>query len=213
MLCALLALASKETALVLPVGLLAYDWLLRPGDDERRIGPAVASDGPAVRLFYGGGGVPLSTLQVSGAGVSAAVLNAETQAIVIWRYIGLLLWPADQAIMHSVHRVTSFGDPLALTAAAGLGLILAGALWMRRAYPAFAFGVVWFFVVLAPSSSVIPLREGMAEHSVYLASAGFFISLAAMLRVWWQRMSVPRWATRASGPASRCDPYPADRSA
>lgn len=197
-LCALLALASKETALVLPVVFLAYDWLLRPGDDERRTVRLWRLWAPIFACFTAVAVYRLSTLQVSGAGLSAAVLNAETQAIVIWRYIGLLFWPADQAIMHSVHRVTSFGDPLALTAAAGLGLILAGAVWMRRAYPALAFGVFWFFVVLAPSSSVIPLREGMAEHRVYLASAGFFISLAALLRVWWQRMSVPQWATRTA---------------
>ncbi len=32
--CGFLALASKETALALPVVFLAYDWLLRPGPDD-----------------------------------------------------------------------------------------------------------------------------------------------------------------------------------
>ena len=151
----------------------------------------VATVGPALRLFCGRRRrIAFRRCRFQFAGLSAAVLNAETQAIVIWRYVGLLALaggPDDHALRPSRHELR---DPLALTAAsrprADHCPEHSGCVAPIRS---FAFGVVWFFVVLAPSSSVIPLREGMAEHRVYLASAGFFISLAAMLRMWWRRMS------------------------
>jgi tetratricopeptide (TPR) repeat protein len=59
-------------------------------------------------------------------------------------------------------------------------VLVAAAAWrIRRGWPLVTFGTVWFFATLAPSSSVIALREGMAEHRMYLASAGLFICAAA----------------------------------
>ncbi len=178
--CGALAIASKEVGLVLPVVVLAYDWLLRPGDDERRRrrlwrifvpGFAAAAAVAAYRLLF------LRHL----IGESSPVMNLLTQAIVIWRYLRLLVWPGGQSIMHAVHRVTSLVDPIALVAAVGLALVCAAAFRLRRVAPAAAFGLLWFLIVLAPSSSVVTLAEGMAEHRVYLASAGIFIAVAALV--------------------------------
>jgi hypothetical protein len=62
-----------------------------------------------------------------------------------------------------------------------LAAIVAFAVRMRARHPLVAVGAVWFLAVLAPSSSILPLREGMEEHRVYLASAGFFAAIAALL--------------------------------
>ncbi len=81
--------------------------------------------------------------------------------------------------MHSYHAVTSVSDPLALAAVAGLGALVAAAWALRRVEPLVLFGVIWFLLVIAPSSSIVALREGMAEHRAYLASAGLFAALSA----------------------------------
>jgi Tfp pilus assembly protein PilF len=39
---------------------------------------------------------------------------------------------------------------------------------------------VWFVAVLAPTSSVIPVRDAMAEHRLYLASAGLLMAAASL---------------------------------
>ena len=120
---------------------------------------------------------------VSGASSAYnSVLNALTESIVIWRYTALIAWPHGQSIMHSVHKVVSPADPLAIAALAGLAAVAAIAFRVRRSAPLVTFGVVWFLAVLAPSSSIIPLREGMAEHRVYLASAGLFLIVAGRSR-------------------------------
>jgi len=117
---------------------------------------------------------------------------------VIWRYVKLLVWPFGQSSMHSVYRVTSVIDPFAAIAAIGIALVIALAVRIRRSHPVVAFGIVWFFAVLAPSSSFVPLREGMAEHRVYLASAGFFTAVAGILQVWWERWPVRSLAPRVT---------------
>lgn len=187
----ILAVASKETAVVLPLVFLSYDWLLRPGPDEPRRARLWLVGLPLLVLVAVGAVFRLSRLSVAASGFWPAVLNGETQAIVIWRYLRLLVWPFGQSIMHSVYRVTTIGDPLALIAMTALAALVVLALRIRRTYPLISFGVIWFLAVLAPSSSVIPLREGMAEHRVYLASAGFFITIAGILLAWqpWASMS------------------------
>jgi hypothetical protein len=173
---ALLALLSKEVAVALPVVVLAYDWFVLPVEPaERRrrtwfifLPAALAVMLAAVYRLSAAAG-PIS--------IDAPLVNLWTQAIVIWRYLALLVFPVGQSIMHSVHPVTSLADWRALLAVGGLLVLLAIAVLGRRAVPLISFGIVWFLAVIAPSSSVVALREGMAEHRAYLASAGVFIAL------------------------------------
>jgi hypothetical protein len=108
-----------------------------------------------------------------------AVENLLTEGLVVWRYLGLLLLPRGQALVHQVHGVTSLWQPAALTLmavlAGGIGIAVA----RRRADPLLAFGVVWFVGVLAPTTSFFPVRDAMAEHRLYLASAGLLLATAS----------------------------------
>ena len=196
MACGILALASKETAIALPIVFLAYDWFLRPGTDDIRVRRLWRVCVPAIVMFAIVGLYRLSMLKISFSGLSTAVVNAETQAIVVWRYVRLLAWPYGQSIMHSVHRAASVVDPLAIIAVIAILLVIALAARIRRSHPVIALGIVWFFAVLAPSSSFVPLREGMAEHRVYLASAGFFTAVAGAVQTWWRRSEERSWLPR-----------------
>ena len=42
-----------------------------------------------------------------------------------------------------------------------------------------AFGVAWFLGVLAPTM-LVPVRDGMAEHRLYLASGGLLLAAAQL---------------------------------
>ena len=58
---------------------------------------------------------------------------------------------------------------------------------MRRAAGGVSFGVVWFLLLLVPSSALVMLDRGepMAEHRVYLASCGLFLAAGlAAGRLW-----------------------------
>ena len=177
---AALALASKETAIALPFVVTAYDaWVLRTDGWRWRVTRVYL---PIVALLAATGGIRLAMLWTAAPPVARSPIeNLLTQAIVIWRYVGLLLVPTGQTIMHDVRFVTSTVDAAALTALVALAAGLVLAFRTRASRPLVALGVTWFLLVLAPSSSIVPLREGMAEHRVYLATAGLLLAAASTL--------------------------------
>jgi len=194
--CGFLALASKETALALPVVFLAYEWLLRPCTDDGRRRRLWALAIPFMVLFALAGLYRFLAIDGGSNGLTVPFLNVLTQSLVIWRYAGLILWPFGQSVMHSVHHVTHPSDPIAWIAVAALVFVCVVAFRLRRVDPVAALGIVWFLAVLAPSSSVLPLREGMAEHRVYLASAGLFMAVASIVQRRATRVRAPSYYPR-----------------
>lgn len=123
--------------------------------------------------------------------------NVMMQLSIIWRYLFLLLLPLSQSVVHEVQNISTWFDPVAVGAGVALLALLVLAYLGRRRVPLVVFGVAWFFLLLAPSSSVVPLLEPMAEHRVYLASCGFFLAVGAgfsLLLAWLKpRVELPRW--------------------
>ena len=111
-----------------------------------------------------------------------------TQLRVVATYVRLLAWPAGQNADWSVKVSSGAGDPAVLGAGAFLAAMLLGAvlLWRRSRRGtgpgaadgrAAAFGVAWFFLLLAPTSSFFPIADLLVEHRVYLASWGLFLAV------------------------------------
>ncbi|MBI4689787.1 MAG: tetratricopeptide repeat protein [Nitrospirae bacterium] len=44
-----------------------------------------------------------------------------------------------------------------------------------------AFGIFWFFITLSVESSIIPTRDAIFEHRLYLPSIGFIIAFSSLL--------------------------------
>jgi len=97
------------------------------------------------------------------------VQYALTQPGVILRYLRLAFWPRPLCL--------DYAWPAARTAAgAWPGLIAVGGLlvvtaWAWRRKPALGFPGAWFFIILAPTSSFIPIADPAFEHRMYLPLA------------------------------------------
>lgn len=95
---------------------------------------------------------------------------ALTECRVIVRYLGLALWPhplifdyGREVATHAVEVI-----PYVLILAGLVTATLIG--WWR--WPVIAFAGSWIFIILAPTSSVVPLAgQPMAEHRMYLPLA------------------------------------------
>jgi tetratricopeptide (TPR) repeat protein len=98
---------------------------------------------------------------------------------VIWRYLALLFVPVGQTVMHTVRFTTTITDAAGWFSLCAIVAMLGLAVNERARHPVIAVGIVWFLIGLVPSS-ILPLREGMAEHRVYLASGGLFLAAAAV---------------------------------
>ena len=112
-----------------------------------------------------------------------------TQWHVLVTYLRLLFWPAGQNVDWDFPVARGLADPAVLGSGFLLIVLLAGAgiLFFRchsrtdragAAGRAAGFGVAWFFLVLAPTSSVVPLADVVMEHRLYLASWGVLFAVA-----------------------------------
>lgn len=204
LLSAILAQFSKEISFTLPAVILLYEFtffeglgvirrklpwfipyllvlaiipfsVLTPGTGEEAGKDAVE------HMLKGGQMLDIETLNPYGYLV--------TQFRVIVTYIRLLVFPAGQNFHYDYPRFTSILDPGPLLSLSFLLLVLALNAWLylrsRRA-PDFlllasSFGVFWFFIALSVESSVIPIKDVIFEHRVYLPSVGFITASVSLL--------------------------------
>ncbi len=124
-----------------------------------------------------------------------------TQFQVIVTYIRLLFLPIhqnldyDYPIYHSLFAPGVFLSFLFLCTLFALSLYLLFASPLTpSASRLTAFGILWFFLTLSIESSIIPIRDVIFEHRLYLPSVGFFMVLSVgvmMGRKWLQRQGIP----------------------
>ena len=102
---------------------------------------------------------------------------ALTQCLVIVSfYLKLVFWPYPLVFDYGLPIVKSIN--YVLPQASLLALLLIGTLLVLRLRPAWGFLGVWFFLILAPSSSILPvLTEVAAEHRMYLSLAAIVVLL------------------------------------
>ncbi len=176
------ALLSKESAAMLPIVWLLEDAWLEP-DAALRARRLRRFHLPLLTLV-GALGIARLTLfaRLEGGTTRAYAAHLATQAVVFWRYVRLGLAPVGLTIWHAPLRVTTVATALA---AGGLIALAATIFVLRRRAPAAAFGIAWFLLFLAPSS-LVPLKEAMAEHRVYEAAPGLLVAVAfALSSIGW----------------------------
>ena len=101
-----------------------------------------------------------------------------TEFRVMFTYLRLLVFPVRQLLDYDYPLYHSFFVwPVFLSF---LGLVGIGwaAARQRRSQPLITFGVLWFFLTLYPESGMIPIRDLIFEHRLYLPMMGFGLALA-----------------------------------
>jgi len=101
-----------------------------------------------------------------------------TQFRVMFTYLRLLCFPVkqmldyDYPLYNSIFVAPTFLSLLGLT---GIGWAAAR---VRQTQPLITFGVIWFFLILFPESGLIPIRDLIFEHRLYLPMVGFALVVA-----------------------------------
>ena len=123
-----------------------------------------------------------------------------TQFNVLIYYIALLIMPRiqnldyDFPVSHGLFEMPQIKDGtvlnfplpppfvslivLLLVVGCGIYLFVRSAGADGRRGRMISFFIFWFFILLSPTSSFIPIVDVIFEHRLYLASAGFFVILA-----------------------------------
>jgi tetratricopeptide (TPR) repeat protein len=127
------------------------------------------------------------------------------QADMITRYLRLAVWPRSLVAFYGWPLPLALGDVLPQTLLVVGLLALAGAALAR--HPPLGFAGAWFFVILAPTSSVIPIStEVGAERRMYLPLVAF-IALALVAASWaWAKANTAFQRRTGRGPARWAGP-------
>lgn len=216
---ALAALLSKENAASMPVALLLTEWIFYPGRMPRKalrrigaVGALVAliplswwllpwafASPPAVEQAVGATetapparslswSIRAMIFRAEGSGRVSAIQYLLTQCIVVPRYLRMAIAPYGLNVDHDVRVVRELS--VSVLAGAALLLALAGfGIYANKHWPLVAFGILWIFVALSVESSVLPIRDPMVEHRMYLAMPG--IALVAAVGFLWLQARIP----------------------
>ena len=173
----LAGIGVKEVIVALPLAVLCYDMVFNSCAPREALGRS--------KVLYAGlflGWILLFYLAWStGLGEARTGPLPYTwwqwlviQTEVIWHYVRLAVWPDSLCLDYGLWPVPGFWR--ALPGAAGLAALAGLSAWGVWRKNPLGFCGAWFFLILAPTSSVMPLADPAFEHRMYLPLA----SLAAV---------------------------------
>ena len=181
------ALASKETAMVLPLLLgsyLASAGASLPPEARRRLTRAAVSFGLIIAILGGLRlGLLLSVEHPGHTGFHWRHVLVDLDVVRL--YAGLLVTPGGQSVFHPVVSIGSLWEWRALAGVLFTAGLVGVAWTLRRRAGVAGLGILWFLIALVPPAILVlfDLGHPMAEHRTYLANAGLF--MAAGFAVGW----------------------------
>jgi len=188
----LLGMATKEVMATAPLAVLAYDRTFVAGSFRGALRLRW-------RLYLGLAStwVPLAllALDLRGRGVGFGLGYAWwayglAECWAIAHYLMLALWPHPLVFDYGRDVVGTVGE--ALPWAFAVAALVAGAAAGFARRTALGFAGAWFFLVLAPASSVVPVSfQPMAEHRMYLPLAAVAAAATGALWAWLGRRCLP----------------------
>ena len=128
-----------------------------------------------------------------------------TQPGVIVHYFRLAFWPPGLCFDYSWPPAHT-DCAIVLLPGIVVGSLLALTVWALAKRPAWGFLGAWFFVILAPVSSFVPIKDAAFEHRMYLPLAAVVVGV--VIGAWVGRPVACRlWDDSAIGvmDCGRCD--------
>ena len=196
------AALTKEHTIVLPALLLLTDYFWNPPfsfagirRNWRLYAPvSIAAVVVGAFLVTKLRGAPTAGFEVKGLNWYQYFF---TECRAFWVYIRLFLFPAglridyDFPISHTIVDHGAILGLIAILAAAG------AAFYFRRRYPLAAYGFFAFVILMAPTSSFVPIKDPVAERRLYLSMIGLlFIVLEFLGRLDVKQM---KWIAGLAG--------------
>ena len=193
----LAGIASKETIVVAPLAVVLYDRVfafpsIREAVRQRwplYVGLALTWAPLAALVIYHG--------QSVSAGFATARVSSWTyllnQTRMLARYASLVVWPHGLVLYYGWPQPLTLGDiwPYGLFVVVLLGAALVTLI--RR--PTIGFPVVLAFLLLAPTSSLLPIAtEVGAERRMYLPLAALITAVVVSVAAWYDRRLASRGA-------------------
>lgn len=186
----IMGLGTKEVMIAaLPVLVVFDGLLLSPSAKEalrrrRSLYLAMAS-------VTGVGVVTMLAWTVTSLGKVSSWRYALSQPGVMLEYLRLAVFPYPQSFDYG--REPAYGFVATVLPGAAISFLLVGTLWALRKRAWYGVAGVWFFMILAPTSSVVPINDLMVEYRMYLPLVPVIALAFASCWKLFQRKGWPIW--------------------
>jgi len=175
-------MASKEVMVTAPVAVVLFDLAYQPGSIGRNLRRrwglyAGLASTWAILAVIMAMGPRAKTVGVT-LGISA-LDYAANQGVLVVEYLKAAVWPHPLVIDYGYARPLPEGVATPFVLAVAALVIVAALLFWRR--PTVGYPALWVFLVLAPTSSFVPIvSEVGAERRMYLPLAGLVVLLVVL---------------------------------
>jgi tetratricopeptide (TPR) repeat protein len=180
------AVLGKESAVALPAILIATDLYWGRGTlrsmAERRYKLYI----PLLAILAFGAKLIIQKLAES-TSVGAAAAGATpfqyalTQCKVILIYLGLFFVPLRQSADWNLPFFHSLADGAAWFYVLVFLALIGAAVWLYPRLRLVSFGIVVFLLALAPTSSLVPIRDALAERRMYVPIIGLIVAVIGVV--------------------------------
>ena len=177
------AAATKEHTAVFPIVVVVTDYFWRRGGLRKN-----AFFYALVAIFGAAGAVMVYRVVTNTAtagfhtGEFTPFTYFYTQCRVVWMYVRLFWLPFGQNVdaeINTSHTILEHGAIFGLLA---IVAVLAAAWIYRKRWPLASYGAILFVVLIAPTSSFVPILDPAAERRLYLPFLGLILIVLEMLR-------------------------------
>src|SRR5215469_1886908 len=183
------AVLTKEHTAVFPALLVVTDFYWNPGfsltgirKNWRLYAPIVVGGALAIAFVF----------RVLSIGATAGFIIKEftwyqyffTECRVIWDYLRMFIVPVGQYVDPDVPISRGIVDHGAILGVAALIAVSVAAWIYRRKYQLASYGWFVFLILLAPTSSFVPIMDPMAERRLYLPFIGLLFIVTDFLSRW-----------------------------
>ena len=177
LICFILALLSKENAVVLPLLVLLYHYAFGIKPQIKKLLPifAVLSGYILLRLFV------LSPPELLGLTVPVLWSRVPVFFAGITEYLRIILLPFNLHVEYA-SQLFRFTDPKVILGAIWVFLLVVFSFFVKKSRPGLFFAGAWFLITLIPVSNIYPISQAfIMEHYLYVPALGFFMFLAILL--------------------------------
>jgi tetratricopeptide (TPR) repeat protein len=200
---AVLARGTKELVIALPFLMLLVEWFFLAQEDwsafKKRffIGLGIASVLLFTLLWQHSWSFiwDAITLQASTVNNRGNILTPNPYDIispwmffisefrVLVHYIAIFFWPFDISVEYDWKIASGFFTPQVLIPGLVLLAIMAFVIHsiVRKKNVLTVFGLLWFFITIAPRATIIPSAELVCDYKTYLASYGILLMISGWL--------------------------------
>jgi len=175
----ILGVMSKQNAVSFPLAFILYEIFFIRKPDGRYCKKYVFT---SLAIFFAAflgvvfaGMLPVETTQFT------RMQYFSGQMGIFHKYLLLILFPISQNVDYFIMlKAPLFGTREIIGVILFAGMLISGVVTFRK-NKLVSFGIFWFFIAMSVESGIIPIRDIMMEHRMYLPMFGVGMLLAGVI--------------------------------